>query len=712
MIFEKYPVENLFRTPWEYASALICAGAALCLMVFPSVFMLPWPALALCVTALSLLAWRRWCEARYLSRFQRNLKRLPEYEMTSEEIPFKKERLFIGLGFYWTQEHVQRLFMSRHPSNKHLKARNERYQRVRDRELAKPAALLSRLTALKRWDIEHLTPLVSNRRWSIPPWALRLGMHNPVAPLPPVGGDPAIHGVELGERPIWMDLLERVGHTLVFGTTRVGKTRLCEILVAQDIRRGEVVIVFDPKGDIQLCKRCFAEAKRAGREDNFWFFHLGFPELSDMYSPIGNFSRITEVATRIANQLPSEGQSAAFRDFVWRFVNVMARAGNALGDKMSYAWLYKNAVEVDSICRRYLEFWLDRDAPDWRNSFMPERYAEEVKALAKKTNRAPALLALGIHIGKLELNDGIGVGVLSILNNDRTYFEKLVSSLYPLLEKVTTGDISELLSPFESSGAGKNKRRIFDWKTIIDTGGIIYIGLDALSDFEVSGAVGNAMFADLTSTAGRMYKFGGGYGQSVRAARKKINVHADEMNELMGDEFIPLLNKGGGADFQVTAYTQTSADVEARLGNKPKADQAFGNFNTLIMLRVKNIATAEILTNQLPMVEVVSSTLVSGSSDIGNPDDFADFGANTQDRTSTRAVPMLEPADLVSLPKGQAFALIEGGQLVKLRLPLPTNDALDPCWPSSMEDIFHQMQAKYNSTQATVLTVEGLAHGR
>jgi hypothetical protein len=51
-----------------------------------------------------------------------------------------------------------------------------------------------------------------------------------------------------------MDLSERVGHTLVLGTTRVGKTRLAELLITQDIRRGEVVIVFDPKGDASLLR--------------------------------------------------------------------------------------------------------------------------------------------------------------------------------------------------------------------------------------------------------------------------------------------------------------------------------------------------------------------------------------------------------------------------------------------------------------------------
>jgi type IV secretory pathway TraG/TraD family ATPase VirD4 len=62
------------------------------------------------------------------------------------------------------------------------------------------------------------------------------------------------------------------------------------------------VIVFDPKGDIDLLRRAYAETKRAGREGQFFMFHLGHPDLSARYNPVGNFSRITEVATRIAGQ--------------------------------------------------------------------------------------------------------------------------------------------------------------------------------------------------------------------------------------------------------------------------------------------------------------------------------------------------------------------------------------------------------------------------
>lgn len=45
---------------------------------------------------------------------------------------------------------------------------------------------------------------------------------------------------------------------------------------------------------------------------------------------------------------------------------------------------------------------------------------------------------------------------------------------------------------------------------------------------------------------------------------------------------------------------------------------------------------------------------------------------------------MLTPADLVQLPKGQAFGLLDGGKLYKLRLPLAGND---PLLPRDMEEI-------------------------
>jgi hypothetical protein len=120
---------------------------------------------------------------------------------------------------------------------------------------------------------------------------------------------------------------------------------------------------------------------------------------------------------------------------------------------------------------------------------------------------------------------------------------------------------------------------------------------------------------------------------------------------------VPLLNKAGGAGFQVTAYTQTWSDVEARIGSRAKAGQVAGNFNTMLMLRVKELDTAEMLTEQLPRVEVFTLMSVSGVDDSSDPGSGVDFKSRNEDRISVSEVPMLTAADMVTLPKGQAFAL-------------------------------------------------------
>jgi hypothetical protein len=55
---------------------------------------------------------------------------------------------------------------------------------------------------------------------------------------------------------------------------------------------------------------------------------------------------------------------------------------------------------------------------------------------------------------------------------------------------------------------------------------------------------------------------------------------------------------------------------------------------------------------------------------------------------------MLTPAELVALPKGQAFALLEGGQLWKLRMPLP-DASKDPVMPESLAAVTNEMERTY-----------------
>ena len=98
------------------------------------------------------------------------------------------------------------------------------------------------------------------------------------------------------------------------------------------------------------------------------------------------------------------------------------------------------------------------------------------------------------------------------------------------------------------------------------------------------------------------------------------------------------------------------------------------------------------LTEQLPRVEVFSLMSVSGVDDSSDPGSGIDFKSRNEDRISVSEVPMLTPAEMIALPKGQAFALLEGGQLWKIRMPLP---AADSDMPGTLTEIANEMERTY-----------------
>jgi len=647
----KQPVEVLLRPAVELYTVAACAGAAFLSLVAPWSLALS-PAMGVgAALAFGAYGAIRYRDARVILRYRRNIRRLPRYVMTSRDVPVSQQRLFVGRGFLWEQKHTHRLMQTYRPEFRRYVEPTPAYRLARrlEERLEFAPFPLSRLVRLTGWDVSF----------------------NPVRPLPPVGGLPRLHGIEPDEVDVSLPLGERVGHSLVLGTTRVGKTRLAELFVTQDIRRTnadgehEVVIVIDPKGDADLLKRMYVEAKRAGREGEFYVFHLGWPEFSARYNAVGRFGRISEVATRIAGQLSGEGNSAAFREFAWRFVNIIARALVELGQRPDYMLIQRHVINIDALFMEYAQHYFAKTEPKtW----------EVIVQIEAKLNEKNIPRNM---IGR------------------ETYFDKIVASLLPLLEKLTSGKIAQLLAPNYSDLS--DARPIFDWMQVIRKRAVVYVGLDALSDAEVAAAVGNSMFSDLVSVAGHIYKHGidDGLPGASAGTRIPINVHADEFNELMGDEFIPLINKGGGAGLQVTAYTQTLSDIEARIGNRAKAGQVIGNFNNLFMLRVRETATAELLTRQLPKVEVYTTTIVSGATDASDIRGTTDFTSNTQDRISMSSVPMIEPSHVVGLPKGQCFALLQGGQLWKVRMPLPAPDP-DEVMPADLQQLAGYMRQSYS----------------
>ncbi len=685
----KYQIEALLRPPVELWSACLAFCMSIVVVLFQyHLFMSPmlaWVTAALFI----MFGLFRTCQGWRILRYQSGLTRLPRYTMKRSRIPVSNKRLFVGRGFRWEQKHTQRLRDCLLPGNASYLKDSLRFRvagGISERLEKMPFSFIS-----KALDWDH--------------WL------NPVRPPPLTGGRPEIHGVGMydGEGNIYSPLGERVGHMLVLGTTRVGKSRLAEVFTTQDIMRGDTVIVFDPKGDSELLKSIYAACENAKRLDNFYMFHLAYPEYSARYNPVGSYSRITQVATRIANGLPGEGNSSAFKEFGWRFTNIIARALHTLGKVPTYSEIHRYVSNIDELLISYGRVWLAKSGPDdWEERVNYMHYGltghkdDENKpnvpaqTLPERSHDVMAVCMariLNTYMSDSGNHDPVAQGLLSAFKYDRTYFDKIVSSLGPFLEKLTTGAVSELFSPDYTDTS--DDRPIFDWQKVIRTNSVVYVGLAALQDVTVASAVGNAMFADLTAVAGELYAHGASPNNPVgNIPYKKVTIHADEFNELIGDEFIPMLNKAGGAGYQVTAYTQTWADIEARLGNRAKAEQVAGNFNTMIMLRVRNSDTAELLTQMLPMVQVAQLTTVSTANHSTEPGSDKHFGSSVQNRVTTADVSMIEPGDLTRLPKGQAFLVKEGGQLFKLRLPLPAQDK--GIIPSKISELTVRMRRDYS----------------
>ncbi|STX28426.1 conjugative coupling factor TraD [Legionella beliardensis] len=638
-----YPINNLLREPTEAWSAITCLSLALLAYCQPHLFLLTqgmsrYAAITLLIPGI----YRGW-QAIKVKRYHRRLLAMPTYALSTSEIPLSKNWLFLGRGFRWRPSHTQRLHQIK-------QVRNEKFiQRSYFYRFARQFCRNHERTRLAKW-LNNPSKL------------------NPFRPDPPVGGNPFLHGVGEEDKLIYIPQNVRVGHTFVVGTTRVGKTRLASILINQDIRNGDAVIVVDPKGDQELVRDMIAACEVAGRLEDFKIVHLGFPEQSARYNPLKNYDQISEVATRITDAISAEGEGKQFAAFAWKYVNIVAICLEEMKQPITYQSIAFYISRLDQLLMAYADTILPNHYSNYRQVI--KDIIEEHDSKIGKNNRTKSRMErhqaviqyVKDHINKTiknnnaeALHDQILIDLYDAAIMDKHYYDKITASVGPVLSEINNSNASKILS---------SKPQLYDIELmdVIKNKKVLYIGLDSLTNPNIAQAVGKAFLSDLVSTAGKIYK--------KPNAHYTLNLHCDELSEIIQDSFVKILNKAGGAGFQVTAYAQTIQDMEVALGSRAKAEVSEGNFNTLIMLRVKNEETANLLVKMLPQVDVIGHTQASIVSDTPHGKDGVYFNTTNEDRVQSSSVPMIGQDDIISLPKGQAFILAGGGEIYKIRIPL------------------------------------------
>ena len=483
-------------------------------------------------------------------------------------------------------------------------------------------------------------------------------------------GSPWIHGLNRGkEKDITVPLKSLEGHTILFGTTGAGKTRAYEIMVTQAIHRGDTVIMIDPKGDKELRDRMELECKRAGRDDAFLFFHPAFPRTSIRLDPMRNFTRTTEIASRIASLLPSKtGNSDSFTAFAFRALNLVAQGLVETGKRPSIKQLrYYIEGGAESLLVNAIEAHAERIDPEWKISAEPFFIKARVgKAKKMETITNPDWLAT-IEWYRTTWSNGPkgseGIdGLLSLVEHNRMHFSKMIASLIPVLNMLTSGELGDLLSPDEENE--NDKRPILDTSNIISGKHVLYVGLDSLSDSIVSSAIGSIVLADFASVAGMIYNSG------IKPGR--ISLFVDEAAEVVNLPFIQILNKGRGAGFQVVMSTQTLPDIVARLGDEARARQVVGNCNNLITLRIKDGDTQQFVVETFGQtwIKTVQQSIASS---VNASENIINYSGNSGQSLTFGEHDLFPQHLLGHLPNFHYIASIAGGRVIKGRLPIITH---------------------------------------
>lgn len=532
-------------------------------------------------------------------------------------------QVFLGFGFEWRPVHSQRLY-----------------------ELAK----------------------IDYREFALSPRILRYLGYESSPQTDDEIGLPYIHGVEPKEGPLHRPLQNFEGGTLLVGTTQAGKGVALGNLITQAVRRGDVVIVIDPKNSRRL-KRVVERACADYREtDTFLEFHPAFPEKGVRLDFTFNWQKPTEIASRIQSIMPAD-TAGAFTAFGWDAVNVVVQGLVDLEERpnlMKLTQYIEGGIEpiLEESLRRYYEFMLGKG---WRDLPEMKKLLQEAQRgnLKKPTETASAdLIAFVVyyerHLPQNQRQKTLDAQIRTFRHN-REHYQKITANLLPILSMLTSGDLGKSLSPnpFDAN----DLRPIMNFEKIERAGHVLYMCLDALPDPSVASAIGALALADQAARAGMRYNLG---------SYRRISLFVDEVSNVINQPLIEILNKGAESGIFTTCAMQTLADLAKRLGSEDAARMALGNLNNLIALRTKDRPTQDFVVETFGKTAI--HTVRVGLSH-GSDAYLGDFSSSYSAQLTESFEEMVPAEVLGKLPNLQYFASVSGGRIIKGRFQIIDPDA-------------------------------------
>lgn len=350
---------------------------------------------------------------------------------------------------------------------------------------------------------------------------------------------------------IYLKDVDRRSHMWVFGTTRVGKTRLMELMVEQDIRKGYSMAVIDPKGDLDLFNKIVQIADECGRLDDLQLITPIFPECSETIDPLSHHYMPEELIGHIVAGVQTN------EDF---FHNVAIDISSAIVQGL----LLTGAKRENAADRKF-------NLNDVKNLMS----REELQGLQSEVSRC-------LHIPGAEQ---LFKDIEKILANPQDYYSKVSSSLRVELMELTTGNIGKIVG---TAHANRFIENLEQGRPVI-----LVAQLGALLTRRAAYTLSRVLVSMIQALAGRVLSTG-------RRLEPPLCLYADEAQSCLYMGFSELLAKGGGANVFVTGFVQSLSQMVEAVG-KDEANSILDNANTKIFMRVPDRTTAEYVSGHFGM---------------------------------------------------------------------------------------------------------------
>jgi hypothetical protein len=357
-------------------------------------------------------------------------------------------------------------------------------------------------------------------------------------------------------QPIYVSEDHRRRGMMVVGTTGVGKTRLEENFIEDDILTGKSVVCIDPKGDQSLFAKIYDVARRAKRLDEIQLVTVIYPEHSAVIDPMAYYFMVDELVGHIVAAIPPSKEE---------FFRQLATAISTV------------AITANIIIANH-------------SGTVPNQNLDHLRQCVRRQSLEETKNTL-LGIGTTEATR-IASMIDDLMCSDQEHFAKVSMSLSTTLMTLSSGNIGKIIGQADSN---RFMKRLEQGKRVI-----LVVHTGALMVRSASSVLGRLLISMIQGLIGRTYN------SSKQKLDIPLSIHIDEAHNVLYDGFENLTAMAGSANVMTTLYIQDIAQLKAAMKSEDLAQVVLNTCNTKIFLRCPDAVTSEYVVKHFGTRNVLS----------------------------------------------------------------------------------------------------------